>query len=687
MHENTPLILDPFQRQAIEHLEAGRSVLVSAPTGTGKTLIADRIIETVLGRGGGAIFTAPIKALSNQKFREYRRLLGENRVGLLTGDLVIRREAPLRIMTTEILRNMLLAGEPLDDLELVVIDEIHFLDDPERGTVWEELLIYLPDRVQLLGLSATLANTGEFVGWLRSIREGPVELVTEEQRAVPLQVLLTNRDAPLCSPQQFEQRHQACVGTQAKQGRKSRRRRDRRGPKWHAQRRRKDRPARKVITRHNEVIGRLEPELLPCLYFVYSRKMTEQFARELAHRRPGGLLGEPEQDAVDRELEAFAAESPDVLRPVLTDMLWRGIAFHHAGMHVLLKGLVERLYERRLVRVLYCTSTFALGINMPARTVVFHEVHKYDGRGIVPLTARDFMQMAGRAGRRGIDDQGHVVIREDFGDFRGDRRLIQALLSGRHEPVASAFNLSFNSVVNLLASYPQDELRRLLQRSFLAYQLSQRVEQLRRRGGKHRGKRRAPGPEHVWRAFQRKRVLLEQIGYLRDDGTFKAGAAVLQHVQIEEILTTELVLSGILEELDAAELFGVLCVLSGTLPRAVRAPRPDNPSRKLLRRLERIRFSPAVTRAEAEQQAPATFGPELFAVGVAWFDGDPLLELAGELESPTDISGTLVSVFRRAKDLAAQLREVYEAAEDEVLVHRLREVVRTVRRDEVEVVG
>lgn len=685
MPDDTPLILDRFQREAIEHLEAGRSVLVSAPTGTGKTLIADRAIEAVLRRGDQAIFTAPIKALSNQKFRDYGRLLGEERVGLLTGDLVIRREAPLRIMTTEILRNMLLLGEPLDDLALVVVDEIHFLDDAERGTVWEELLIYLPDRVQLLGLSATLSNIDEFVAWLRSIRTTDVALVREDQRAVPLAVELTNRDAPVCGARQFEHHWRAWSGEAQRRSREGRQR-GRRGARWHARRRRKQRDGKELQTKHHEVVARLEDGLLPCLYFVYSRVLTEAFARELARRRPDGMLPGELRDEVDAELEAFDREHPDVLQPPVANLLWRGIAFHHAGMHVLLKGLVERLYERRLVRVLYCTSTFALGINMPARTVVFHEVHKYDGRKIVPLTVRDFMQMAGRAGRRGIDERGHVVIREDFADYRGDRRLIAALLEGRHEPVSSAFNLSFNSVVNLLEHHRPDELRELLQRSFLAFQLARQPART-RAGRRGKRRRRGAGPDQVWLAFQRKRALLQHIGYLAEDGTFQAGARVLQYVQIEEIVVTELVLSGILEGLDAPETFGVLCVFSGELPRRVRVPRPDKRSRRLLRQLERLRYADPVVRAEGEQGAPATFGPELFVVGAAWFDGDLLLDLADEIDAPADITGSLVAIFRRATDLAGQLREVYEAAEDEVMVDRLRTIVRTVRRDEVEVVG
>ncbi len=195
--------LDRFQREAIDHLLADESVLVCAPTGTGKTLIADRIIEQVLADGGEVIYTAPVKALSNQKFREYSALLGDEKVGLVTGDQVIRRDAPLRIMTTEILRNMLLTREPLADLKVVVFDEIHFLDEPERGTVWEEALIYLPHGIRIVGLSATLSNLESFRAWLCQVRDEEVALVRETERAVPLSVQLVNRDTPPTDPADF----------------------------------------------------------------------------------------------------------------------------------------------------------------------------------------------------------------------------------------------------------------------------------------------------------------------------------------------------------------------------------------------------------------------------------------------------------------------------------------------------
>jgi superfamily II RNA helicase len=258
------LELDPFQEQAIQALEAGRSVLVCAPTGTGKTLVADWVVKTALERGREVIYTAPVKALSNQKFRDYVKLFGEERVGLVTGDLVIRRDAPCRVMTTEILRNMLLSGDQLERLDAVVIDEIHFLDDRERGTTWEEVLIYLDPKVQIVGLSATISNLDDFGAWLGSVRGHAVDVIVEEKRAVPLRFLVASRRGGLMDPQEMARQARKAGGSERRerQGRHGgferqshRRQNDRR----HDSRdHRAPRP-----TRHDEVFQLLEHEHLP----------------------------------------------------------------------------------------------------------------------------------------------------------------------------------------------------------------------------------------------------------------------------------------------------------------------------------------------------------------------------------------------------------------------------------------
>jgi len=669
------LTLDPFQVDAIELLREGRSVLVAAPTGTGKTVVADQVIVDRLEAGDEVVYTAPIKALSNQKYRDYCDLLGEERVGLVTGDLVIRPDAPLRIMTTEILRNMLLLGEPLDHLSLVVVDEIHFLDEPERGTVWEELLIYLPRTVQILGLSATLANLDEFSGWLGWVRDADVAVVRETERAVPLRVGLVNRHAGPCGEGRFDEAFRRWAAQDSVKENRHKRRRSRQ---------RRVKPKRERPTRPYEVVAKLQPDLLPCLYFVYSRRLCEAFAHDLSRRHPHGLHDEDEAAQVRHELERFDADHPGALTREFGSMLLKGIAFHHAGLHIRLKGLVERLYEMRLIRVLYCTSTFALGINMPARTVVFHDVHRYDGKGFSPLTVREFQQIAGRAGRRGIDELGNAVLRMDFADFRSERKLITHLMGGDPEPVTSAFNLSFNSVVNLLARYQTRQLKDLLHRSFLSYQLGRGTG---RRPGKGRKKKARLPKDMVWQSFQRKVNVLKGIGYLDDEGGFQAGAQALRHLQIEEIFASELVLSGILETLDPPVLFAVLATMSASFGPSIRAPWPRGELGKVVRRVQRIHRSDPVKRTAIEQSASPTFCAEMAPLGLAWYEGEALLDIVDAVDASADVAGLLVNAFRRAKDQASQLRDVYRVAEDEVMVDRLGEIIRTVSRDEVQVVG
>jgi superfamily II RNA helicase len=689
------LALDPFQENAIAALERGTSVLVCAPTGTGKTVIADWVVDRALARGREVVYTAPIKALSNQKFRDYARLHGESRVGLVTGDLVIRRDAPCRVMTTEILRNMLLSGEGMPQLDAVVIDEIHFLDDRERGTTWEEVLIYLPQHVQIVGLSATLSNVRAFAAWLGSVRGAPLEVVQETQRAVPLQFRVCNLDAGLLSPEDYDrawQRAQAAGEGRDGGGRDGR----------HGGRERGRRP-RGPVTSHMDVFDHLRDQgLLPALYFVFSRKATELCARALAGRLRRPLLDDSELSRARGILDAAAAANPNLLDAELRRMLEMGVAYHHAGAHVQFKALVEELYELRLVKMLYCTSTFALGINMPARAVAFDGLRKFDGVSQRPLTTREFMQKAGRAGRRGLDDVGVVVIRTDAGDWREMRPQLQGYLRGEPEPVRSSFSLSFNSVVNLLATNPLERIREIVDKSFLTWsrrgeakrmirEAEERAAQLPADAGKkerkaiERLRRRAEeAGDRSWTEFEGRVSFLKDIGYLDADGSFGAGARVLRHVQVEEIFVTELVLDGVLEDLDDKLLFGLLCALNKEFGRDVRVRPLKGADRDLARHANRIRFGPNVTRAEQLTGLGVTWCPDMIPFGRMWAEGRPLAAILLHIDAPTDVGGDLVGAFRRAKDLVGQLRQVY--AEDPTRAEAMAALIRSVSRDEVMVV-
>jgi len=686
------LTLDPFQINAIDALDAGKTALVCAPTGTGKTIIADWLVEQALAEGKQVIYTAPIKALSNQKFRDYVRLYGEDKVGLVTGDLVIRRDAPCLVMTTEILRNMLLGGEKLENLRAVVLDEIHFLDDRERGTVWEEVLIYLPHHVQIVGLSATLSNLYAFADWLADVREREVEVVVEETRAVPLTHYLFSVDTGLVERPAYDKVHQRKKGSLGRKERGGRGREKGRGRGGGRGRRR---------TGHLDAIdAAIEGEMLPTLYFVFSRRDTERCARALGHHLRRSLVDGDEADILNQKLRQAAMDLGPALDDDLRHLYSQGIAFHHAGLHVQLKALVEELYEARLIKVLYCTSTFALGINMPSRAVVFDGVKMYDGRSLSPLPTRSFMQMAGRAGRRGLDGHGHVIVRCDLEEYGEIRPHLLRYEEAAYEPVRSSFNLSWNSVVNLLASHTMEQIRQIVDKSFLSWHMERTAQRLReeaerqpsgRKGGgksqvKKLQKRADRAESRCWDEFSVKVEFLNGVGYLDDDLSFNAGARVLQHLQISEIFVTEMVLEGVFESLTPEELFGVCCSVTNQLGRHVRChARPTRADKALAKEIGRIQRSEVVMEAATIGGLEYEFDPDLMLLGRAWANGDSLQDVLLMVHSDTDVAGDLISGFRRAKDLVSQLRAVYET--DPERSDTLKELQQRVSRDEVEVVG
>ena len=704
-------VLDRFQTEAIQALQQGHSVLVCAPTGTGKTMVADWLVEDALARGQEVIYTAPVKALSNQKFRDYCRLLGEERVGLVTGDLVIRRDAPCRVMTTEILRNMLLTGEELPELAAVIVDEIHFLDDKERGTTWEEVLIYLPSRVRIVGLSATLSNVQPFSRWLSDVRGHPVTVVEEYRRAVPLTFRVASREGGLRTPDDMKRFYKTWA---KRNSRKLRMVAEQKRAQGRFKRGRRQ-PRVGAPTRHVDVFDLLFPEQAPYLYFVFSRRDTEGMARSLVRQLNRPLLDEDEQEQVRAHLDAFVESdetAASALDGELAHLYLAGVGFHHAGLHVHLKALVETLYEKKLIKVLYCTGTFALGINMPARTAVFDGLERFDGRGMIPLPAREFMQMAGRAGRRGLDAEGLVVTRCGIDDWPDIEARLERYLTGRTEPVHSRFGLSFNSVVNLLDRHEPDRVRDIVEKSFLAFHRRNKAErdleraddlarQLVAQGwidgrkppkslrsdvrGLHRLRERAEvAPDQTWAEFEERVFFLQAWGYLDEERGFNAGAKALQHVQINEIFVVEAFLQGIFDELDDETLYGVCCGMCTELPRSARTrvPRRD---RGLIKQLDRLKESDIVIDAERLTGLRTQWDGQLIPFGRAWARGASLQELMDMVDANTDISGDLVGAFRRARDLVGQLRSLY--SHDPERAASLDALSKTVRRDEVEVVG
>jgi len=462
-----PFPLDDFQLQANHSLVEGRSVLVCAPTGAGKTVVGEFGVWLALQRGGKAFYTTPLKALSNQKFGDFIARHGADRVGLLTGDNSINSEASVVVMTTEVLRNMLYEQSPtLRGLSVVVMDEVHYLKDPYRGATWEEVLIHLDQDVQVAALSATLSNAEEFGDWLRSVR-GPTDVVIEQKRPVPIEhhYMVGPKLHPM-----FVRDRDRDVPNPALRRLNVREPRDRRGPR----RRRSGPPEghRRVYRPDRvEVVQRLDEEkLTPAIVFIFSRVGCEQAVRVC--RESGIRLTMPDERERIREhveLRASVLEQEDL--DVLgfddwLDALERGIAAHHAGLIPLFKETVEELFERALCKVVFATETLSLGINMPAKTVVIERLMKFTGERHELMTPADFTQLTGRAGRRGMDEIGYgiTLLQPDISFER-----VAALAEGRSYPLISSFRPSYNMAVNLLRTYSVEEAARLLNLSFAQF--------------------------------------------------------------------------------------------------------------------------------------------------------------------------------------------------------------------------
>src|SRR6266487_4067003 len=473
--------LDDFQRDACEALERGSGVLVCAPTGAGKTVVGEFAVHLALrqGAGGGrarkCFYTTPIKALSNQKFHDLVERYGADKVGLLTGDNAINGNARVVVMTTEVLRNMLYAGSPaLDGLAYVVMDEVHYLADRFRGAVWEEVIIHLPESVTLVSLSATVSNAEEFADWLVTVR-GHTEVVVSEHRPVPLwqHMLVGRRMFDLFHDAEAAQKHDVHPEL-LRYTREMLRRIE--GDSWGA----RGRPGRtrgRVAPPRPDVVERLDREgLLPAILFIFSRAGCDAAVQQCLHAGLR-LTGPDERTEIRQIVEERIAHIPSEDLQVLgywewLDGLERGLAAHHAGMLPAFKEVVEELFVRGLVKAVFATETLALGINMPARCVVLERLVKYNGEAHVDLTPGEYTQLTGRAGRRGIDVEGHAVV---VWAPEVDPRHVPALASTRTYPLRSSFRPSYNMAVNLVGSVGAAAARELLESSFAQFQADRSV--------------------------------------------------------------------------------------------------------------------------------------------------------------------------------------------------------------------
>jgi ATP-dependent RNA helicase HelY len=463
--------LDPFQVQACEALEDGDGVLVAAPTGAGKTVVGEFAVRLALAQRGKCFYTTPIKALSNQKYADLVRRHGGDAVGLLTGDNAINGDAPVIVMTTEVLRNMLYAGSAaLTGLRYVVMDEVHYLADRFRGAVWEEVIINLPSSVSVVSLSATVSNAEEFGEWLETVR-GDTRVVVEEHRPVPLwqSVLAGHRLFDLFVDGDHERVNPRLLDLAAEEARLARTGGGR-GPRGRP-------PSRIRVPSRPEVVERLDGAgLLPAITFIFSRAGCD--AAVVQCLRSGLRLTTPEERTLIRDhVERRTAHLPSEDLAVLGYWEWRealerGIAAHHAGMLPTFKEVVEELFVQGLVKAVFATETLALGINMPARSVVLERLVKWNGEQHADVTPGEYTQLTGRAGRRGIDVEGHAVVLWQPGL---DPKQVAGLASTRTYPLRSSFRPSYNMAVNLVGTHGRDRARTLLESSFAQFQADRAV--------------------------------------------------------------------------------------------------------------------------------------------------------------------------------------------------------------------
>ncbi len=731
------LVLDDFQIEAADALREGLSVLVSAPTGNGKTLVAEMLAKDVMTQGQGMVYTSPLKALSNQKYRDFKELFGEESVGLVTGDISINPGAPMLIMTTEIFRNWCLSEpDQLARTTYVVFDEIHYLDDAERGTTWEESILFAPPHMKILGLSATVPNVDEMADWISSVRGGNVVVILEKRRIVPLAIRWLLPSGRIVSEK--EARGEILdLAESCKRGKRY----------WVEFDKNTELPALSC----SEIIGLIQDKL-PALFFVFSRGRTEILAQELG--RDWDFLNAKEKNTVNGHIREAEALHPGTFSGPgwgkLRRLLVQGIAYHHAGLLPPIKYLVEKLYSSRLLWVVFCTETFAAGVNFPAASAIFDSTRKWDGYDFRILQNREFFQIAGRAGRRGFDQVGHVFIRIDsrFPEQTGffeDKEV---------EPVSGRLTISPNTVLSLLRYKTDDEIERFLNGNFKMHQLkkkknnleqeikivSERVieieatlcpenltlacplerikarRQLKRLRWKGRKKekdtlqkqlssftpKRCREPENCRLAADSLRQARNYLQLLRQefrvvseqaDAVFKEFKEVRDlleklgyvkdrefyprgifalELHVQEILVTELAFSGLIEDAEPAEVAAFLAGVEFV-------PGKNNFTAKL--------DLPASHETSAIKRELLKMGvPEKFCVwsnipgslAYAWYNGASFAEL---LEMSSLQPGDIFSIFRREIDLLRQIERA--AAGNTNLAERVRAIKSRLDREEI----
>jgi superfamily II RNA helicase len=619
--------VDGFQVRAMDALDRGESVLVSAPTGSGKTLVAEYAAARALELGRKAFYTTPIKALSNQKFVELAQRYGEHRVGLLTGDVSHQPHAPIVVMTTEVLRNMLFARSSiLDDLEVVVLDEVHYLQDPYRGSVWEEVLVTTPPEVRFVSLSATVSNADDFGAWLTSVR-GTTRVIVERHRPVTLHhhfaVAQRGRDGLRVLPLLRD-------GKPNPDGMAldDRRRRDPR----HQHRYR--------VPRRTEVVEYLaEAGMLPAITFIFSRAACDDATRHCL--QDGVRLTTPEERARIRELVEDSVErlGDDDLRTLgygpWSAALEAGIAPHHAGLVPAFRQAVERCFSEGLLKVVFATETLALGINMPARTVVVERFAKFRGSDTSALTSGEYQQLTGRAGRRGIDTVGHAFVLWSTGT-----PFSQVARTAIAPPpdLVSSFHPTYNLAVNLVRRWTRPQAHELLAASYGQWQAP-------------------PDSVSLPALLDRRLEILERRGFIHGWKMTEAGGALASIYHESDLLVAEALRSGLFDGLEPAAMAGVVSAMTFEARRSGDDP-PEPRQALVVDRLARLTALAAEVRADERRVGlRRTRRPDggLARAVIAWASGATLDAVLRETEVAP---GDFVRNVRQLIDLMRQLSQV-----------------------------
>ncbi|MCL2482505.1 MAG: DEAD/DEAH box helicase [Propionibacteriaceae bacterium] len=706
-------VLDEYQVDACQRLEEGSGVLVAAPTGAGKTVVGEFAVHLAHQHGTKCFYTTPIKALSNQKFHDLAQVYGSDNVGLLTGDQVVNSEADIAVMTTEVLRNMIYAGSPtLRGLEFVVMDEVHYLSDPFRGPVWEEVILGLDPGVTIVALSATVSNVEEFGAWLMKVR-GDVATVVSERRPVPLyqhvfagkrlvdlfEGIEPTAGGDLGAKVNPELARMATTETKVMRD-DSRRLRGKtgRGKKGSqaqlggAHGRWAERSH--LVPRRGSVVMELDRlDMLPAIYFIFSRQGCDQAVSRLVDDGVWLTRASEQaelQDIADRHVQGLSLDDLDALRyGSWLEAFTRGIAAHHAGLLPMFKMAVEEAFSSGLVKVVFATETLALGINMPARTVVLDKLVKYNGSSHVDITAGEYTQLTGRAGRRGIDVEGHAVVTWQAGlDPRG----LAGLASRRTYPLRSAFTPTYNMSVNLIGSMGLAKATQILQDSFAQFHSEFA-------GGK-------PRSQTLVAKFESICLVLESLGYVEPEvsepgapspGTGEtdetrvtpnslhltdAGRMLSRLYGTHDLLIAEAIQAGIFAPLTVSALAATLSTLVYETRIADRRVIPRMPDRSSAQAAEALRKTwrhlCLVERDHRlESSPPLDFG---FAQSAySWASGASL----GEIVDLTGLAaGDFVRWVRQCVDCAGQIAD---ATRGTPLAKTCHDLVRAMRRGVVDV--